>query len=100
MVLSEELARDAIFEEANIFGSWARRYDGESGRFPKDVDLVVVEPADPEKIFAACRRAEDRLGVEVNPVLLTKTEWKEAASPFLQSIKQGPLVRIEGGAGG
>ena len=41
-VLEQQLARSRGLERALIYGSWARRYHGEPGPFPQDIDLMVI----------------------------------------------------------
>jgi predicted nucleotidyltransferase len=94
-VLTEELEAVSGIAEAYIFGSWARRYAGEPGPAARDVDVVVIGDPTPDDVFAACRRAEDRLKIEVNPVLLTFEEWSEDASPFIEQLKDDPLVPVK-----
>jgi predicted nucleotidyltransferase len=52
-----------------IFGSWAVRYQGERGRPPHDVDVLVVGSPDRLAMYAAAQHAESRLGRQVNPVV-------------------------------
>lgn len=81
-------------QEAYIFGSWARRYEGETGRLPGDIDLLVVGTPDPEDVYEVCRKAEERLGNAVNPSILTKAEWTKPKSPLVESVKKGPRVQL------
>lgn len=55
-VLSENLRRINGIEQAFIFGSWARRYHGETGVAPSDVDVFVVGDPEPNLVDEACRR--------------------------------------------
>ena len=79
---------------AYVFGSWARRYSGEPGRAPFDLDVLVIGDPPPDEVYLACRRAESELGVEVNPTILSEAEWGEGESGFLRHIQRGPLVPI------
>lgn len=81
-------------QEAYIFGSWARRYEGETGRLPGDIDLLVVGTPDPEDVYEVCRKAEERLGNAVNPSILTKAEWTKPKSLLVESVKKGPRVQL------
>jgi len=83
---------------AYVFGSWARRYSGEPGRAPFDLDVLVIGDPRPDEVYSACRRAETELGVEVNPTILSEAEWREKESGFLRHLHRGPLVPILDGA--
>ncbi len=97
-VLADELR--SVEGEISVFGSWAARYHGEPGPPPRDVDvLVVADDVDFDEVNTSCRRAEDRLGVEVNPTIRSAREWAHAApDSFLGQIKAGPLAAIRGNA--
>lgn len=94
LLLSEALAEVRGIREAHIFGSWARRYRGEPGPTPADVDLVVVGDADPEAVETLSVEVGRRLGLEVNPVVLSEREWDDADSGFLRQLHEGPLVQV------
>ncbi|MFA5787438.1 MAG: MarR family transcriptional regulator [Actinomycetota bacterium] len=93
-LLRDLLARVPGVEEAYIFGSWARRYEGEVGPAPADVDVLVVGEPDVDAVDSACRRAERRLNLEVNPVVLSRSEWQSKASGFVKQVRKGPLVPL------
>jgi predicted nucleotidyltransferase len=93
-LLREHLSKVPGIEEAYIFGSWARRYEGELGPPPVDIDVAVVGDADPDDVDASCRAVERSLGMEVNPVLLTPREWRSRRSPFVRQLKNAPLVPL------
>lgn len=93
-VLSDQLEGIAAIEEAYLFGSWARRYHGEPGQPPGDIDLVVVGEPDVDDVYEACRAAGGTLGQEVNVVILTPEEWRANRSGFVRQIRSGPLVPI------
>ena len=96
-VLSLGLENIDGIEKAYIFGSWARRYLGETGAFPGDIDLLVVGDPDPEAVYEASRLAENRLRSGVNPTILTPAEWKHPRTGFVKTVKSGPKVALLGG---
>lgn len=55
-------------EQMWVFGSWARRYRGERGHFPHDVDLVVVTAASPLELGMRWRSIGRDLSIELNPI--------------------------------
>src|SRR5215472_9467760 len=77
-VIGEEFGSlDAI--AVAIYGSWAARYEGVAGHPPNDVDVLVVGEVSRRDIYEAAERAEQRLGLPVNPVLCSLDRWLAAA---------------------
>jgi predicted nucleotidyltransferase len=81
-------------DRAYIFGSWARRYLGEPGRYPEDVDVLVIGDPDPDEVDDVCRRAQRKLGLQVNPMIALPRQWAAPDSGFLQQVKAGPLLEL------
>lgn len=93
--LGEALSGVDGLEDAFIFGSWARRYKGEPGPPPRDIDVVVVGDAPLRTVRRACRTVEEDLRVDVNPVVVNRKTWDSATpEPFIAQIKSQPLVPI------
>lgn len=82
-------------ERAVIYGSWARRYHGEAGPFPGDVDLMVIGKADVARARAAADDASRELGRDVNATVLTRQEWDEEETGFIAQVKSGTLVELD-----
>jgi predicted nucleotidyltransferase len=95
-VLAERLCSLDGVEDAYLFGSWARRYEGEPGPPPGDIDVVVIGQPDIDAVYEACRQASGILGQEVNPVVLTPAEWRSKRSGFVQELRKGTLVELAG----
>lgn len=95
-LLADALAQVEGIDEAYIFGSWAARYHGEPGPPPNDIDLLVVGEPDLDELYAACRRAEADLRIDVNPVVRGAAEWNRRGDGFLDELRRGPLVPIRG----
>ena len=66
----------AGIESAFIYGSWARRYQGETGAPPGDIDLLVVGSVQVDDVYDVMEMASARLSREVNPTVLT-TEYRD-----------------------
>lgn len=98
-LLSHALSDVDGIEEAYIFGSWARRYEGETGAFPGDIDLLVVGEPNPDAVYEACRVAEEQLRSAVNSTILTPAEWKRPRTGFVKTVKKGPKVALLGDKG-
>lgn len=96
-VMAEHLMAVEGIDEAYIAGSWARRYAGESGPPPGDIDLVVVGEPDVDQIYEVARRAGTILSQEVTPVILTSDEWQSPRSGFVRELRRGPLVGVVNG---
>ena len=93
-VLAEHLAGIDGVEDAYLFGSWARRYEGEPGPPPGDIDVVIIGQPDVDEVYEACRDAGAVLGQEVNPVVLTAEEWRARSSGFVRQVRGAPLVAL------
>lgn len=93
-ILSEALSVVEGVGEAYVFGSWARRYRGEAGPPPRDVDVLVVGDADPDDVYDACRRAEERVGLAVNATVLSPREWESGETGFLRRIRGEPMIPL------
>lgn len=81
---------DAIY----IYGSWAARYEGKAGPSPQDIDVLVLGKPDRDEVFDAARRAERRLGREVNATQRTRRQWKTATDGFAEQVRASPMVEV------
>jgi predicted nucleotidyltransferase len=93
-LLEKALSHVAGVDEAFIFGSWARRFAGEPGALPRDVDVLVIGSALPDDVYRAARSVEDQLGLEVNPIVMSEEEW-QAAGGLVARVRREPLVALE-----
>ncbi|MGI8760587.1 MAG: MarR family transcriptional regulator [Jatrophihabitantaceae bacterium] len=82
-------------DRALIYGSWARRYHGEAGQLPQDVDLMVIGDSDVNEIRAEADRASRKLGRDVNVTVLTSDEWDNSRTGFVTHLKSEPLVELD-----
>jgi predicted nucleotidyltransferase len=92
-VLSSLLRDVQGVEKALIFGSWARRYHGEPGPAPRDLDLLVVGEISPHTVYGVAREAERDLQIDVNPVVVSEDEW-DSPKGLVRRIKSGPVVEL------
>lgn len=94
VVIAEEFDEvdgvDAIF----IYGSWAARYEGKPGPSPQDIDVLVLGRPDRDDVFDAARRAERRLGREVNVTQRTCRQWETASDGFAEQVRSSPMVKV------
>jgi DNA-binding transcriptional ArsR family regulator len=91
-VIADEFAELDGVERVLIFGSWAARYLQHPGPPPRDLDVVVVGRPTRESVYDAADRAQQRLGMPVNPVIRSAAAWRDAADPLIQQIRSGPFV--------
>lgn len=91
-VLPPLLEPIAGIDEAHIYGSWAARYANRAGPSPRDVDVLIVGPADDDELYEAARTAERALGREVNINRIPSALWSgETDDPFVTSLRENPL---------
>lgn len=95
-VVADELHGLDGVEEAWLFGSWARRYRGEVGAAPVDIDLLVVGRPDMADLAAATTRAGSTLGRPVGVTVLSREEWTGAVTGFVRAVRDGARVQILG----
>lgn len=95
-VLPDELAAVRGIREAYLFGSWARRYCGEPGPPPGDVDVLVVGNTDLDDLDEAARRVEKILQIPVHIVRILPERWDNQAhdDTFLVDVRSKPTVFI------
>lgn len=82
-------------DSAMIYGSWARRYGGEAGPLPQDIDLMIVGTPDVNTVRAKADLGSRVLGRDVNVTVLSPAEWGAASSGFIAHLKDGPLVELD-----
>ena len=93
-LVAPELSGIPGIDEAYLYGSWAARYAGELGNDPRDVDVMVIGDPSSLAIVRAERELSERLGRDVNVVVMSPEEWAASESGFLREVKQRPLVRL------
>jgi hypothetical protein len=93
-VIGDEFGSLGGLERLFIYGSWASRYSGEPGPAPSDVDVLLIGAPDRDAAYEATRRAEERLGREVNVTIRNAEQWEAAADGFTRQLRSSPLVEI------
>ncbi|WP_406311667.1 hypothetical protein OHA77_23475 [Streptosporangium sp. NBC_01639] len=93
-VISEEFAGIPGTDRLLIFGSWAARHAGKAGLVPHDIDILVVGDVDRTAVYAAADRAQERIGMPVNPVLVSARRWDASADALIRQIKSAPVVDL------
>lgn len=93
-VIGEEFAGLAGAEAVVLFGSWAARYLGETGRAPNDIDVLVIGAPDRDAVNDAADRAEGRIGLPVQATIRSRAQWSNEREPFIREIRSRPLVPV------
>jgi predicted nucleotidyltransferase len=93
-VIAEEFATLPGVERVLIFGSWAARMSGEPGPPPRDIDILLIGEADRVDVYAAADRAQERIGMPINPVLASAARWTAASDGLIREIKASPVIEI------
>jgi len=86
----------AIVKEAHLFGSWARRYLGESGTQPNDLDVVLVSTRrlPTSEILRFQRELQDRVHLPVDAFSVTEREWSMPEDTTLRDLQRGATVLV------
>jgi predicted nucleotidyltransferase len=95
-IVEEEFAGLEGVERVLIYGSWAARYQGEPGPPPADLDLLVIGTPAREDVYDAADRVQERLAMQVNPVLRSSQQWDAAADPLLAQVRSSFVVTVVG----
>ena len=93
-LLAQRLSQIESVDAAYLFGSWARRYEGELGLPPGDIDVVVIGTPDVDAVYEVAGEVSRLVGQEVNPVVLTPAEWRSGRSGFVKEVRNGALVAV------
>jgi DNA-binding transcriptional ArsR family regulator len=93
-VMADEFAEVPGVESVHIYGSWAARYEGQPGPPPSDVDVLIVGQPSRTDVYAASDRAQDRLGIPVNPSIRTQDQWLKPSDGLVQQIQASPFVTV------
>lgn len=94
IVIGEEFASVDGIEAIYVYGSWAARYRGESGPTPNDIDVLIIGRPDRDEVYDAARRAQQRLGREVNVTQRTRKQWDIATDGFSEQVRSSPIVEV------
>lgn len=94
MILADSLCHLDGVEQGFIFGSWARRYEGDWGPAPRDIDVLLVGSPSVDEVDVAASKAEARLGQRVQTTIVSVDEWRAAESVFVRTVKSGPVVDL------
>ena len=74
-----------------VFGSWARRHQGEPGPPPGDVDVLVETDRDPWPVEEACLAIAGKRRMRIDPHIIGDAPPDAVTAAILD----GPLVEVE-----
>jgi hypothetical protein len=55
----------------------------------------VVGTPKVDAVYDVTERASAQFGREVNPTVLTKSEWEASSEGFLEQLRRSPLVSLD-----
>jgi len=93
-VVPRELADVPGIDRVVIVGSWARRFHGEPGPPPRDVDIVVVGAPDRRELRRANARLEERLAIPAQITVVSADDWDQLSSGFVQEARDRPHLEV------
>jgi DNA-binding transcriptional ArsR family regulator len=93
-VVAEEFGGLPDVERLLIYGSWAARYRGEVGPPPNDIDVLLVGRPNRFTVYDAADRAQERLGIPVNPMIFSPTRWSDPNDGLVQQIRSSPMLDL------
>ena len=94
VVIHRLLEGVAGISEGYIFGSWARRLNGDVGPDPQDVDVVIVGEMSMRTQSDLGLQATELCGREVNIKTVSAKEWDSPTDSFWLTVKAGELVSL------
>jgi hypothetical protein len=71
-----------------------RRYAGELGPAPADIDVVIIGRPNVDEVDAASKALEERVDWPINPVVIAPSDWASAPTGFIRQIRKEPLYPL------
>lgn len=93
-VLARLLAGVEGVQAVYVFGSWAQRYRGVSGRPPGDLDVLLIGRPDRDVIYGVELQAQAELGLEVQITVRSRESWEEGQDALIRNVREGALVPV------
>lgn len=92
--VEDALSGVAGIDHVFIGGSWAARYAGQPGKFPQDVDVIVVGKPNRDDVTEVVVDALGAIGHDAQVIFRSPAAWREAKDAFTRTAKHGPLVEL------
>jgi DNA-binding transcriptional ArsR family regulator len=94
-VLTEVLRGVNGIVAAYIYGSWAARYEGQTGQRPVgDIDVLVLGEPDRDQLYAALSVAEERLGRQVQAAIRDSSWLETGFGSFHDTVMTRPMLSL------
>jgi predicted nucleotidyltransferase len=94
-VLADALRDVGGVDEAYVYGSWAARHSGKSGRRPVgDIDVLVLGEPDRDRLYEAVSAAEQRLGREVQATVRESGWLNSGSGSFHETVTSRPMLKL------
>jgi hypothetical protein len=77
--------------------SWAARYQGEAGRFPHDIDVIIVGSPARDEATEAVASALRAIGHDAQVIFRSPAAWRDARDALTRTAKASPLVELDPG---
>ncbi|MFD4457235.1 ArsR family transcriptional regulator [Nocardia sp. NPDC058480] len=94
-VIEDALRAIPGIEAAYIGGSWAARYLGVNGPFPRDIDVIIIGTPNRDDVSEAVVSALRPLGRDSQVIFRSRTAWEDADDAFTRTAKASPLVELD-----
>lgn len=83
-------------QEAYIYGSWAARSQGQPGKVPNDVDVLVIGRVPAVQVDVVVVAAEAKLGRQVSVHQVRPERWaSDETDAFLTTVRARPMERLD-----
>jgi DNA-binding transcriptional ArsR family regulator len=94
-IVAQALAPVAGISAAYIYGSWAARYQGHTGRRPVgDIDVLILGVPDRDQLYSTLGDVEQRLGRPVQATI-RDADWLESGTgSFHDTVTSRPILRL------
>jgi DNA-binding transcriptional ArsR family regulator len=94
-ILTKALRPVSGIDEAYIYGSWAARHAGESGRRPVgDIDVLLLGTPERDELYEAVASAEKHLGRQVQATIREAGWLGSGSGSFHESVTSRPMLKL------
>lgn len=94
-ILADALRPVSGIDEAYIYGSWAARHAGQSGRRPVgDIDVLVLGTPDRDQLYEAVASSEMYLGRQVQATVRDAGWLISGSGSFHENVTSRPMLKL------